>query len=103
MSIEEPVALGSSNDAAVGSMVSQSGVAVNLGSAIQSSSSIEADYKIEIALLGDMGVGKSSLLYRYSDGIFEEGLRGTAGVDHKQKNIIHEGSSVKMQIWDTAG
>jgi len=41
------------------------------------------DYSIEIALLGDTGVGKSSLLYRYSDGIFKSDLIGTAGVDHK--------------------
>ena len=41
------------------------------------------DYSIEIALLGDTGVGKSSILYRYSDGIFKYDLIGTAGVDHK--------------------
>lgn len=41
------------------------------------------DFTIEIALLGDTGVGKSSLLYRYSDGIFKSDLIGTAGVDHK--------------------
>ena len=58
---------------------------------------------MEIALLGDTGVGKSSLLYRYSDGIFKSDLIGTAGVDHKQKNIMHMNSSVKMTIWDTAG
>ncbi len=62
-----------------------------------------ADYMIEIALLGDTGVGKSSLLYRYSDGIFKSDLIGTAGVDHKQKNIVHMSSSIKMTIWDTAG
>ena len=48
-----------------------------------------ADYQVEIALLGDTGVGKSSLLYRYSDGVFKHDLIGTAGVDHKQKNIVH--------------
>ena len=42
-----------------------------------------ADYQVEIALLGDTGVGKSSLLYRYSDGVFKHDLIGTAGVDHK--------------------
>ena len=43
----------------------------------------QTDFTIEIALLGDTGVGKSSLLYRYSDGIFKHDLIGTAGVDHK--------------------
>ena len=61
------------------------------------------DFTVEIALLGDTGVGKSSLLYRYSDGIFRSELIGTAGLDHKQKNIVCQNSSVKMTIWDTAG
>ena len=68
-----------------------------------SASASHLDYTIEIALLGDTGVGKSSLLYRYSEGIFKEDLIGTAGLDHKQKNIVHGASSVKMTIWDTAG
>ena len=62
-----------------------------------------ADYQVEIALLGDTGVGKSSLLYRFSDGIYKSDLIGTAGVDHKQKNIVHQNANVKMTIWDTAG
>ena len=61
------------------------------------------DFTVEIALLGDTGVGKSSLLYRYSDGIFKSELIGTAGLDHKQKNIVCMNSNVKMTIWDTAG
>ena len=65
--------------------------------------SAAVDFAVEIALLGDTGVGKSSLLYQYSDGVFESDLRGTAGIDHKQKNTIFENSSVKMTIWDTAG
>ena len=61
------------------------------------------DYTIEIALLGDTGVGKSSILYRYSEGVFKSDLIGTAGVDHKQKNMVHQNSQVRMTIWDTAG
>ena len=54
-------------------------------------------------LLGDTGVGKSSLIHRYSDGEFKQNLIGTAGVDHKMKNIEHMQKSVRIQIWDTAG
>lgn len=61
------------------------------------------DYTVEIALLGDTGVGKSSILYRYSEGIFKSDLIGTAGVDHKQKNFVHHNSQVRLTIWDTAG
>ncbi len=48
-------------------------------------------------------MGKSSLLMRYADGEFNHNLIGTAGVDHKMKNIEHLQKSVKIQIWDTAG
>ena len=61
------------------------------------------DFTVEIALLGDTGVGKSSILYRYSEGIFKSDLIGTAGVDHKQKNLLHLNSQVRLTIWDTAG
>ena len=61
------------------------------------------DYTIEIALLGDTGVGKSSILYRYSEGVFKSDLIGTAGGDHKKKNMVHQNSQVRMTIWDTAG
>ena len=54
-------------------------------------------------LLGETGVGKSSLLYRYAEGEFRNGFVGTNGIDHKEKNIEYLNHSVKMQIWDTSG
>ena len=54
-------------------------------------------------LLGDAGVGKSSIMMRFTQGEFKEGLIGTAGVDYKRKNIELGGKSVKIMIWDTAG
>ena len=62
-----------------------------------------ANYFIKLLLLGDTGVGKSSLMFRFSEGEFKSGLIGTAGVDYKMKNIEMGGKSVKIQIWDTAG
>ena len=64
---------------------------------------MNCDYFIKLLLLGDTGVGKSSLMYRYADGEFLKGLVGTAGVDHKIKNIEHGGKGIKIEIWDTAG
>lgn len=62
-----------------------------------------AGYFVKLLLLGDTGVGKSSLMHRFSEGEFYSGLVGTAGVDYKMKNIELGGKSVKIQIWDTAG
>ena len=47
-------------------------------------------------MLGDTGVGKSSLMYSYSENEFKSGLIGTAGVDYKMKNIELGGKSVKI-------
>ena len=61
------------------------------------------DHLVQILLIGDTGVGKSSLIARYADGEFIQGLIGTAGVDHKEKNIEHLSRGIKMRIWDSAG
>ncbi len=54
------------------------------------------DYFIRLLLLGDTGVGKSSLMFRFSDNEFKSGLLGTAGVDYKMKNIELSGKSIKI-------
>ena len=57
------------------------------------------DYAIKLLLLGDTGVGKSSLLHRYAKGEFIKDFIGTAGVDHLTKNIQHKGKIVKSEAW----
>lgn len=62
----------------------------------------EPDYTFKILLVGDSGVGKSSLLLRFATGGFEE-LVPTIGVDFKAKVVHQGGKTVKLTIWDTAG
>jgi len=42
-------------------------------------------------------------MYQYTSGEVPGDLIGTAGVDHKIKNIVHDGKNIKIEIWDTAG
>lgn len=49
------------------------------------------------------GVGKSSLLIRFSDDTFSGSYITTIGVDFKIRTVVIEGVRVKLQIWDTAG
>ena len=61
------------------------------------------EYVIKIALIGDSGTGKSSLLLRYSDNAFNESFISTIGVEFKVKETHIENQLVKMQLWDNSG
>jgi len=61
------------------------------------------DMLIKLLLIGDSGVGKSCLLCRYSDDVFNSNFITTIGIDFKIRTIELDGSKIKLQIWDTAG
>jgi|LakMenEpi02Apr12_1017379.scaffolds.fasta_scaffold01345_2 Ras-related protein Rab-1A len=63
----------------------------------------EYDSIFKVIVVGDTGVGKTSILSRLCDGIFESNYRSTLGIDFKIKNIIIDEKKIKLQIWDTAG
>ncbi len=63
----------------------------------------------KIIIIGDSGVGKTSILTRYADDAFTESFISTIGVDFRFKTIPIENKytnlieTIKLQIWDTAG
>lgn len=61
------------------------------------------DHTFKILLIGDSGVGKSSLLLRFTDDDFQEDHPCTIGVDFKTKIIDLDGKHLNLTIWDTAG
>ena len=63
----------------------------------------EYDYLFKLLLIGNSSVGKSSLLVRFVDDVWEENFVPTIGVDFKLKTLDVNGKKVKLQIWDTAG
>ena len=56
---------------------------------------------LKLLLLGDSGVGKSSLLLRFVEDTFTDEHQATIGVDYKFKPILD--NTVKLMVWDTAG
>jgi small GTP-binding protein len=62
------------------------------------------NYLFKIALIGDSGIGKSSILIRFTTNNFQEDTQSTIGVDFKIVSVsLDENTHAKMQIWDTCG
>ena len=64
----------------------------------------EPKYVIKICLLGEAGVGKTSLVYRFIENKFRENYKQTLGVNLLKKDVdIDEYGAVSAQIWDLGG
>ncbi|KAK5979459.1 hypothetical protein GCK32_002629, partial [Trichostrongylus colubriformis] len=61
------------------------------------------DYLFKLLLIGDSGVGKTCVLFRFSDDSFNNSFISTIGIDFKIRTIDLDGKKIKLQIWDTAG
>lgn len=53
----------------------------------------------KLLLIGDSGVGKSSLLLRFADNSYTGNYITTIGVDFKIRTVTIDGQRVKLQIW----
>ena len=60
-------------------------------------------YQFRLILVGDSHVGKSCLLRRFKEGRFIEFNDPTVGVDFHTNMIQIDGTTLKLQLWDTAG
>ena len=77
------------------------------------------DYLFKLLLIGDSGVGKTCVLFRFSEDAFNATFISTIGnfppllnrldkqkilgIDFKIRTIELDGKKIKLQIWDTAG
>jgi len=61
------------------------------------------DFLFKLLLIGDSGVGKTCVLFRFSEDAFNSTFISTIGIDFKIRTIELDGKKIKLQIWDTAG
>jgi small GTP-binding protein len=54
-------------------------------------------------LLGDSGVGKTSLVTRWTTGAYQRIANPTIGANHQRKRVVVDRHEVDLFIWDTAG
>ena len=60
-------------------------------------------YEFKIIIIGNVAVGKTSILNKYLLNEFKSSYYSTVGVEFKSKNLIIDKSKVKLKIWDTCG
>lgn len=58
---------------------------------------------LKVIILGDSGVGKTSLMNQYVNKKFSNQYKATIGADFLTKEIVVDDRLVTLQIWDTAG
>ncbi len=54
-------------------------------------------------LIGEGGVGKTSLAVRYTEDRFEEDMKMTIGVNFASKKVEVDGTDVTLMLWDLGG
>lgn len=61
-------------------------------------------YILKFIIVGDSSVGKSCLLLQFTDNRFKQAHDLTIGVEFGARTLsIDKNTSIKLQIWDTAG
>ncbi|VDK18223.1 unnamed protein product [Anisakis simplex] len=58
---------------------------------------------IQVIILGDAGVGKTCLSFRFCNGRFPAQTEATIGVDFRERSVVIDGELIRVQLWDTAG
>ena len=76
---------------------------VNLRSQMGSQDPSKPSVTHKIVVLGDMGVGKTCISWRYYSGKFTELHDPTIGGSFLTKDVELDTHIVKFDIWDTAG
>lgn len=61
------------------------------------------DFMFKIIIVGDSGVGKSSLLNMYKTNKFDINIKPTIGVDLASNIVEIDNKFIKLHIWDTTG
>ena len=64
---------------------------------------VEDLIKLKLIVVGDQSTGKSCILNRFVNEIFEENYQATIGLDFQSKNVTIHDQDVRLILYDTAG
>ncbi|KAK3521781.1 hypothetical protein QTP70_018311 [Hemibagrus guttatus] len=63
----------------------------------------QKEHLYKILVIGDLGVGKTSIIKRYVHQTYSTNYRATIGVDFALKVLNWDSDTVRLQLWDIAG
>ena len=66
-------------------------------------SEVPADYVVKYIVVGSISVGKTSILYRFTENKFAEKYQPTFGIEFSVKTETIGDTGYRLQLWDTAG
>ena len=58
---------------------------------------------MKFVIVGDPGVGKTSILFRFANDSFNSSYVPTIGIDYRVKSFSRKGKYIKLHIWDISG
>ncbi|XP_032389148.1 ras-related protein Rab-38b [Etheostoma spectabile] len=65
--------------------------------------SLRTEHLYKVLVIGDLGVGKTSIIRRYVHQTYSTNYRATIGVDFALKVLNWDSETVRLQLWDIAG
>ncbi|XP_070838374.1 ras-related protein Rab-38b [Chaetodon trifascialis] len=65
--------------------------------------SLRKEHLYKVLVIGDLGVGKTSIIRRYVHQTYSTNYRATIGVDFALKVLNWDSEIVRLQLWDIAG
>ncbi|XP_034034219.1 ras-related protein Rab-38 [Thalassophryne amazonica] len=65
--------------------------------------SLRKEHMYKVLVIGDLGVGKTSIIRRYVQQTYSNNYRATIGVDFALKVLNWNSEIVRLQLWDIAG
>jgi Ras-related protein Rab-18 len=58
---------------------------------------------VKIVIIGEAGVGKTSLMSKFVFDTFDDQMQPTIGCDIHNKSVTIDGHKLEVRLWDTAG
>ena len=63
----------------------------------------EDEKEIKVILLGNSGVGKTSIINRYVNNVYNSNCETTLGSTYSTREVIKDNVIYKLNLWDTTG